>query len=418
MARIAKNKLTIEPTADNKGMPSGFRLFGFFNGKKIRKAGQDLNALEALKASLENSQLAMDNAEQARQTQRTTWLSVDQIRDAETAFRARGDQTFRLLDYVNTAKPLMSGPAPMLATDAMTKWADYLTATKKSHATIRNNKRAVRVFLKEAKVKMLGEITPQMVDEHVLNPNLSIGGQVGRAAPIRAWLNFCASRKPAWLRSSPFNLNLREMCEQMRRQKSEDKILTPAQCEALLVAAIKHKKGLMVPFVLLSLWCFMRAAEVRNTNPKDIRLNGKSVVQVWGRKHGGKFRVVNIPDNIVPLLKECFARDLLTEKMIGIPYNLRDWATVRANAGLITVIPGKGRNPKIINSVWQEHILRHTGESYLYQKTGDISLCTNQAGHSKEVAFKHYLQLPAEGASEQFYAITGRLTPLPLEQTG
>lgn len=413
MARLAKNKLTIEPTQDDKGQPSGFRLFGFFNGKKIRKVSKDLNALEALRASLEHSQQALDAAEQARETQRSTWLSIDQIRDAEAAIRARGDQVFALLDYVNKAKPLMGGPVPKLADEALSDWLVHQADRGRFSRTLDNNKYTVGAFLKFTKVKFVGEISSEIIDRYISQPGLKVGTKVARGSQIKAWLNFCLRKK--WLRANPCELQLDEMIETATRLREKDRILTVAQCEALLQAACEHRNGYMVPYVILACWCFMRTAEVRHTLTGDIRLSTKpgvkSTVLVTGRKEGVGFRVVNIPENVVALLKSCVAHGVLKEGQ-AVPFSIDSLDTIREAAGLMKFHPKtNNKNRKVLSSVWKESILRHTGESYLYQKTGDVAFCTAQAGHSKSVAFKHYLQLPQEGDCDKFYAITGQLAP-------
>lgn len=409
MARIAKNQLTIEPLT-SEGKPAGFRLFGYFNGKKIRKKSNDLAELEALKAELENQQEVMDSAEQVRAMPRMTWLNVDQLRDAEAAIRARGNLPYPLVDFVAAAKPSMSGPAPKNAAEALAAWLTHQKDGGRFASTLKNNKREVTAFLKGTKIKFLGEATPDMVQAHIARDGLSIGSKVAMATRLKAFFNYCI-KKGKWLRANPCEVSIAEMKETADRVRSKDRILTPAQCEALLSAACAFKKGRMVPYVVLATWCFMRAAEVRHTTGVNIKFNGKSTVQVWGRKRGGKFRVVNIPDNVVPLLKECMAHGLIKDGE-EIFYSHYDFNRIRSNAGLVTFLPEPGvswSRRTVESSLWKENILRHTGESYLYQKTGDIAHCTAQAGHAQEIAFKHYLQLPNEADCDKFFAITASL---------
>lgn len=423
MPRIAKNQLTIQPVLDNKNQPAGFRLFGYFNGKKIRRWSKDPAELETLKASLEGAQEAVVQAEVARSTSRMTYLSADRIRDAEAAVRALEGKPFSLLACVNAALPILNGPAPMLATEAEEKFLDNRRLGKKSLRTIRNYQYRLKAFREETKIKYLHEITTEMIEDYALKPNLTVVSQLTRGVLVSTWLNFCADK--GFIKANPCKLDFRAMSELADRTKGKDHILTPAQAEALLRAAIAFKGGVLVPYVILCTWCFIRATEVRHITLGDLRL-AKGEVYVWGRKRGGKFRPVTIPPNVLPLLKECVERKLVRDGANNrhgkitpgcIPFSLGQWRSVRDAAGLITLTAGGQRGQRVLSSDWKQNVLRHTGESYLYQKTGDLALCTNQAGHSKGTAARHYLYLPEDGGCDKFYAITGKLVPAALELT-
>jgi hypothetical protein len=79
------------------------------------------------------------------------------------------------------------------------------------------------------------------------------------------------------------------------------------------------------------------------------------------------------------------------------------WGAVREAAGLAERGAVKNKKRAVTSDVWQENILRHTGISYFFQKSGDMRETTRQAGNSSDTAFRHYLNLPVEGAAEAFF---------------
>lgn len=233
---------------------------------------------------------------------------------------------------------------------------------------------------------------------------------------IRAWLNFCVKRR--WLRESPFQLDLNDI--RTRADNVEHpRILTPAEAHALLQSARTQKGGALVPFVVLSVWCFMRRAEVLRTKADQIHLEAKEpCVEILPRKRGTvSYRDVAIPANVLPLLRAAVAqwpatkqaRDKPSEKLADVPFTVpfsrSAWDAVRAEAGLIERAPGQsGKRRKHASSLWQENLLRHTGISYFYRKTKDIRETCRQAGTGDDTAFRHYLRLPKEGDEAKFYA--------------
>jgi integrase len=162
-----------------------------------------------------------------------------------------------------------------------------------------------------------------------------------------------------------------------------------------------------VPFVILSTWCFMRAAEVRRTRWADINLDpAQARVEIDPRKRGtASYRVVTLPECARVELEAWRAKHRPADATT-VHFSTKDFLQVKQTAGLLEVARERKRKAvsRVVNSLWQPNILRHTGISYFYQKTGDIREVCRQAGHSSDTAFKHYLHLPKPGEAEEFYA--------------
>lgn len=409
MSRPFRNELTIEPMPTLAGQPARFRLFGRLNGKEIRKRGTDPLMLAKLKDKLLGEMADAVTASQPFQIHRTR-LTELQLLQAEQIFGMIMGRDVDPVELIRAGMGVMGDGKPKDCMESLTDWQADRTRKFKSAVTESGNRNRVKQFLALNKaVKFLSDITPKMVVDFAYREHLTATSSLSVLRPVKAWLNYCVSRK--WLKVSPVQLNNETMHEEANRDRNtEDRILTPDQCEKLLRAAESYHNGEMLPFIALSLWCMMRKADVLNLDPKHITLGDKPRVSVMARKKGSKFRVVTIPANMVPVIKDCFARGLLTEGK-KIAFTRFGLDAIRLAAGLQTreeVTKGETGRGKIVSSVWTHNVMRHTGESYLYNLTGDIADVTRQAGNSEDIAFRHYLQLPQDGDAARFYGITGK----------
>lgn len=207
-----------------------------------------------------------------------------------------------------------------------------------------------------------------------------------------------------WAAANPVTVNLRELATRSHNTE-RPRILTPAQCQAITTAAKTMFDGELLAFVVLSTWCFMRRAEVIRTTPKDIDLS-RGIVEVSPRKIGTpSYRRVSIPNNARTMLQWCIDQQRIPPT--GVLFNRARFDAIRAAAGIVTLGPRTRRHARraMLESAWQDNILRHTGISYLFAKSGDITDVCRQAGNSSSTAFRHYLDLPAPGAEKAFFKI-------------
>lgn len=391
-------------------LPDGrFFLSGYALGKQVRIKRASLSEVEQLKHELEAKSSGQIQHRNLTKGMHYTVLTPDQLRDAEAAYRILAGKKNSLIQCVGAAKTVLGDGEPKDCMESLTEWQ---TAQERDHLakrTIKNNDNRVKRFLEMTKVTVLDDISPAMVEKFVFIKGINGNSELSRVRPIKAWLNFCVAKK--YLTRNPCEIDVGQLADNISRSHSkEDRIMTPAQCEALLNAALVESGGLMIPYTVLALGCFMRNAEVQRTTTERIHLDHKvPCVDVFGKKRGGKFRVVTIPANLVPLLRDCAERDLLP-KGETVYFNRPMWDRIREAAGLIKreVWTEQDQRRNIIESIWQENLLRHTGESYLYAKTGDIKETTRMAGHSQETAFRHYLQQANPETAAKFFAIAVR----------
>lgn len=419
MARIAKNKLTLSTLSTG-----GFLLSGYVNGKQLRKRSQNAHELESLKLKLEGDLETEAQISSIREKARNTWLSPEQLAEAEAYFREFRNPTHSLLDYVRAGSTVLAQAVSMTIKDAMDQWlANKKGIRELSQITIKESKNRVERFCAfsdlhmektpNAKASLIGEITTSMIEKFYTDGSVTLVSRISRTKQLKAFLNYCVSKK--WLKNSPFEIDLSEAAEKAaRKRKERPKILTPGQCAKLLEVACESYQA-HVPYVILATWCFMRHAEILRLTPADVRINGKTLVEIRPLKTGTvSYRTVTVPANVAALLKDCIDRKLWKEKKAPF-WTVSHFANLRADAGLIKQGERIGNLKRaVINLHWQPNILRHTGISYFHQECGDMKEVTRQAGNSEQVAFAEYLNIPVDGESKAFYSVAGVLTEAPV----
>jgi hypothetical protein len=272
----------------------------------------------------------------------------------------------------------------------------------------------------------VGAVTPEHYESFVYRGKRADFTRKNDAAVLQAWANHWKKRR--WVKEIPFEVDFKDLSSRARALDLP-RILNPGQAKALLAAAKRAKSQGAAAYVALACWCFARHAEALRVTPTDLRLDGKvPVVEIRPRKRGTvSYRTVTVPACVLPVLVEAKARALkvaeekkaaaiakaqtpeeleAAEKMQPGPVatcTRVSWDGIREAAGLAKRGAIKNKKRPVESTIWQENILRHTGLSYFFQKSGDITETCRQAGNSSSTAFAHYLNLPVEGAAEAFY---------------
>jgi integrase len=418
MSKTAQNKLTIEPITE-AGVTVKYRLFGYVEtpdkaGRwartKIRRWSSNLCELETEKKNLEDAaiahQLQIKNSTHVHQT----WLTFDQLRDAEAAVR-KLPAGRTLTECVENAQQTMGDGLAVECEVALKRWEERMKQRSLEPKTITENLSRSRRFVEWAKVSMLAEIQPTKVEDYVLRSNVAPLTQLGDARTLHAWGCFCIREK--FLKQNFVQLDLVDL-RSRAKPKGQPEILSPTEAKKLLSAACEFNKPVMVFFMIASTWCFLRRAEVLRLTAEDIidKEDGSIKIHLRGKKLGSRWRDVPVPSNVAPLFREAIKRGALTERNADtglINLSEWDWKHIRARAGLLTLKTNDKRpdRPVIDESDWAPNILRHTGMSYLFQENGgDIEAVTKRAGNSADVAFMHYLRRAEEDAYKKFNAIT------------
>lgn len=384
--------------------------------QRIKKHSRSLEELNRLKYEYEKSVEGYAH--------RFTRLTDQQLRDAELALTLTRGAT--LLDCVLEAEKCgCLPPAPKACQSALDEWLANQEMRGLYQHTRDNSKYRGQRFIESCNVTNLSEITPAMVQAFVYRHDLADMSKLAEGSVVYTFLRYCITQ--GWLRTSPFKVELGEI-RRRAMHKHTPEILSPKQCAALLKAACELQDGALVPWVILSLWAFMREQEISGNEvmpgiiPANIRFkpDGTALALLRPHKTGTvRHRVVIIPKNVAPLLQDCITRGIWEkDRHPFCDYIAR--RKVRAAAGLHDLGTANRWGFKgISRSDWQANILRHTGISYLFELTKDIGAVCQQAGHSEKTAFAHYLHLGCAEDALEFYRISEELPaaeiqPLPL----
>lgn len=420
MARPRKDTVyPVKPVGD-----ASFFVYARIGGKRIRECYFDRRKAEARRVELEQRLQLPGERSQAL---RLTWLTEDQLRDAEAAVKRAGGRS--LLDCVEASDRVMVAGEPVPLATARAEWEADSKRRRREKRSLDNNDDRVAAFIRwlPAGVTTVQAVTPDHADAYVFRQSydgenkVADHTRVAHARVLRAWGRLWVKKR--WVKVSPFEaIDVKDMTESAEPAELP-RILTAPQARGLMVAALERWQAEQVaarqasreprpaenlaPYVALSTWCFLRHAEVLRLRPDDFRLDGaRPVVEVRPKKRGTpSYRTVDVPACVLPILRQALAGLDSPEKRAAwrVPWGRVRFDSLRATAGLVSRGPVKNKKRAVASGIWQESILRHTGLSYLYQKTGDIREVTRQAGNSSDVAFRHYLQLPAEGAEAEFY---------------
>lgn len=407
MPKRSKNVLTIEPIDEQE---NSWRLYGWLGEKKIRKQGTDLTALRALKASLE-----LEYEQELKKIQEKihvyqTWLSVDQLRDAEAAYRIMPkDRT--LLESVQASDTVLGTGEPILCLDAIAKYKANLEVRGLELTTIKHAIFVTTQLVQTCGTRLLSHILPKHTQHYCLELPASPYTRIARARVLYTFFRFCVREK--WMRKIPIDFNLTELARKAAPVK-EPAVLFPEQCQALLTSACEMGHPGEILFLILSLWGFMRKSEVLRVKPEQLIIKGSTLkVHLKGKKLGSKWRDTFIPATVAPLAIRCIQNGALDPELCdktkpdykqrskSLRFSESRWQEARRRCGLFKTNDNK-------DTGWAPNILRHTGMSYLFQETKDIVLVTDRAGNSEDVAFLHYLRDVPEDAYVAFNAVTGK----------
>ena len=451
MARPFSTKLQIIAKKKGHGglCSTVYFLSGSIGGKQIRKQGLDLAALMLLKAELESAQQALDLAatQVGHMRYEQTNLTRAQLDEAQTVYRG-------LPDGVSLSKLLgfwlarMGNGEAVSTLTAFRSWASQLAKDGLARPTVTDNLGRVRRFLglqapgrgaadllvagDTPKFRYLQDISPKAVKTYLQRDGMAANTLAGDAKILSWWFNWCVSEK--LLLENPIPAAVRDELATRAKPTKEPVILTLAQCQRLLDAAVDTYQGRMVPYVILGLWGFLRPDEAKWLPFSQIVTDG-GVVRAYLKGDERKYhsRRAVIPANVAPLLLDYIGRARQVQARPNgrktptdaVFFSNRVWDQVRERAGLLELNPltkrGGKQTIKDGSNQTVNDILRHTGMSFLFQqyfnkhaaagKDENVAIeeatkeATYQAGNSKRIAFTHYLAGVSGKACEEFFVM-------------
>lgn len=175
---------------------------------------------------------------------------------------------------------------------------------------------------------------------------------------------------------------------------SEPSILTPAEAERLVNAALENPELGLLGAVALALFCGLRTEELKRLEWEQVHLSETPPIVTIGAKIAKKRRIrhVEIPLNAV--------------RWLSLVANRKGPVARNAHANDF-----QKRFKKLLGFAgfahWENNAMRHSFGSYHYGLHGNPLETSRQLGHkaSDQVLFDHYRALATKAQAEAYFAI-------------
>ena len=369
---------------ENRNGVISWRVDGRLHSVRIRKNFKTREEAIAEKATQELKALQADAGLQSA----TTFLSEEQLREAETAFNRLKEKPRSLSFYLDYALTNYREPETQrLLADAV---ADYTAAKQhereqdqisESHLVFmkRDLKRFVRSFPKAT----VAELTAERLINYFNLGKPSLKTYNNRRGIVSTFLKFAFQR--GWISENPI---AKVPHHRIRRKRGAVATLSTAKAAELMAAVEALDGGRFVPFFALCLFAgirpCLRTGEILRLKPEDVNLETGFIFVSADVSQVREPRKVTIQPNLLAWLKAYPPTD---ERPI-VPKNLQH---VRA---------------RIAKAHGLSHdIMRHTFISMFVAKFRSIGEAAIQAGNSEAIIRKHYLDMKSQTEAEEFFGI-------------
>ena len=223
--------------------------------------------------------------------------------------------------------------------------------------------------------KNVATISTRQIDEWLRDLNLAPQGRNNYRSAIRSMFNFAIKRNYA-------TTNPAANTEKAKVVNKAPGILTVAQATALLKAC----KSDTAPYVAISLFAGLRAAEMDKLDWSEVDLDGEHIEVTAKKAKTAQRRLVPIAKNLA-----AWIRPHVKKSGLVAPQGLRKrFDAVKSRAGL---------------SDWPPNAMRHSFASYRLAQCHDAAKVSLEMGNSPAMVFAHYRELVKPKDAEQFWKI-------------
>ncbi len=373
---------------ENRNGVISWRVDGRLHGVRIRKNFKSREEAIAEKATQELKALQADAGLQSA----TTFLSEEQLREAETAFNRLKEKPRSLSFYLDFAlenyrepqtRKLLSDAVPLYTATKDHEFAQDQISTPQLERIKRDLKRLRKQFPNVT----VAELTAEGLIAFFNLGKPSKKTYNNRRGIVSTFLKF--SFHNGWISENPI---AKVPHHRIRRKRCAAATLSATKAAELM----KHVEGLeggrFVPFFALCLFAgirpCVRTGEILRLKPELVNLENGVINITAEVSKVREPRKVTIQPNLVAWLK---AYPL--DKFPIVPENFQH---VRA---------------KIAKQFGLSHdIMRHTFISMFVAKFRSVGEASLQAGNSEAIIRKHYLDLKGPTEAETFYAIMPKET--------
>jgi len=180
-------------------------------------------------------------------------------------------------------------------------------------------------------------------------------------------------------------------------ERGEPKVLRLAEVVAFLRAARDYKDGVLLPFIVLSLFCGARPTELRRISWDDIDLENRVLTIRGAAAKLRQRRLVELSANLVGWLLPCRGRSIFDKNF------RRNFDAVRRASGY------KGSHPKKGDEnlrQWVNDLFRHTSLSFHLAYNRHEGETADWGGTSVVMLHQHYKGLVRRTDAELYWSVT------------
>lgn len=360
--------------------PDSYRVTGTkTGGERVRKNFSGAHA----EAKAKDEKRALETEafnEQERLC--STWLTPEQLQGAETAYGKVKDasELLRAIDYWRDhGKDVAVAGCPTIE-DAAKAFEDWLETNERLRDRTKDNLRVrVSTFADSFSDYTVADVTPEHIQKYLDDRKVTAATMDNDKRAISRFFTWCMDRPRKWVRFNPCRGIKIE-----RGDKPAPAILTVERCESLLRAAEGHKEGRLVRYTALCLFGKLRPYEAMRVKPEQINLADNEIRLEKSQTKTKRPRVATIDPTLKAWLR-AYPGEVF-------PSNWRrDFDAVKAKAGF--------------TEPWIEDILRHTGISHFFRKTGSYGVTAEESGNSEAIIKQHYQSRVTSEETKRFYAI-------------
>lgn len=249
--------------------------------------------------------------------------------------------------------------------------------------------------------KLIVEISVSEIKAWLIAQDLSGRSNQNYLSAVGEVFKYATQRR--YITSSPLNslvdTDRKELCGSPSRQ-SEPGILTPAEAQRLLVAALANPGLELLGAVTLALFCGLRTEELKRLDWDSVRLVENTPFVTIGASIAKKRRIrhVDIPPNAAQWLALVPKRQGPVSRNAHFNDHQKRFQKLLAYAGFKT---------------WKPNAMRHSFGTYHYALHNDSLATARLLGHkaSDQVLFDHYRALATGSEGKTYFAIKPKFTP-------
>ncbi len=368
---------------DNRNGVTSWRVSGWLSGVRIRKNFPTREEAAAEKGALEAK--AAQLAAGIRAT--TTFLSDDQLREAEAAFQKLKAAPRGLLFYLDYALANYREPEHQMAlADAVN---DYLATKRLEHERTLLSERQLRsisneltTFQKHFPKAKVSEFTPARLQPYLERGKGGLKTYNNRRGLVSTFFKYAF--KKDWVVTNPVE---KTPHHRINHRRGSAVTISAQQSRDLMAYLEEFENGALVPHFAICLFAGVRPCirygEISRLQAASVRLDTMTIhIEPEVSKVRMK-RLVTIHPNLAAWLRA---------------YPLDQFPIIPAN------IPNTRR--RIYKKFGLTHdVLRHTFISMHVGKYRSMGEAALQAGNSEAIIRRHYLDLKTPAEAEEFFAI-------------